>query len=59
MSMVNLCLLLKVLFKNHKLKEMHLGHCLFQIFWSIEAYGILGIIVQVIKGFLFSMMAQK
>jgi hypothetical protein len=33
---------------------MHLGR-----FWSIEAYGILGIIVQVIKGFLFSMMVQK
>lgn len=45
--------------KSHILKQMHLGHFLFHSFWSIEAYGILGIIVQVIKGFLFSMMVQK
>ncbi len=45
--------------KNHMLREMNLGHFLFHSFWSTKAYGILGIIVQIIKGFLFSMMVQK
>jgi hypothetical protein len=37
--------------KNHILRETHLGHFLFHSFWSTKAYGNLGIIVQVIKGF--------
>jgi hypothetical protein len=66
-SMVNLCLLLKLLFKDHKKheilsqisKEMHIGHLLFHNFCTTKAYGILGIELKVIWSFLLSMMVHK
>jgi len=43
---------------NQIVREMHLGHFFIRNFWPIEACGILCIALQVIRGFLLSMMVQ-